>query len=43
MSPHERHLADVAPTIATVLGVEPPRAPGSGEVLRELFDPPATL
>lgn len=36
-SPHERHLADIAPTIATVIGIESVRASGSGEVLSELF------
>jgi hypothetical protein len=38
-SPRERHLADIAPTIATVLGVETSRGGGSGrgEVLAELF------
>lgn len=36
-SPHERRLADIAPTIATVIGIETARAFGSGEVLTELF------
>lgn len=40
-SPRERHLADIAPTIATVIGIETSRVGGSGEVLAELFDPPA--
>lgn len=39
-SPRERHLADVAPTIATLIGVETVRRAGSGEVLAELFDSP---
>lgn len=42
-SPRARHLADIAPTIATVIGVETVRGAGSGEVLAELFDPPAPL
>jgi hypothetical protein len=36
-SPRERHLADIAPTIATVIGIETARVGGSGEVLAELF------
>jgi hypothetical protein len=40
-SPRERHLADIAPTIATLIGVDNMRAAGGGEVLAELFDPPA--
>jgi hypothetical protein len=36
-SPHERRLADVAPTIATVIGIETARIGGTGEVLSELF------
>lgn len=36
-SPHERRLADIAPTIATVIGLETSRIAGSGEVLTELF------
>jgi phosphopentomutase len=36
-SPHERRLSDVAPTIASLIGIEPAHGPGSGEVLAELF------
>lgn len=36
-SPHERRLADIAPTIATIIGIDTARMAGSGEVLTELF------
>lgn len=37
-SPRERRLADVAPTIEAVLGVERPRGRGDGDVLDELLE-----
>lgn len=37
-SPHERHLADVAPTLSALMALERPRHPGAGEILHELVD-----
>lgn len=37
-SPRERHLADVAPTVEAVLGVERARRDGDGDVLSELLE-----
>lgn len=37
-SPRERRLADIAPTIATLIGIDMARTAGSGEVLAELFE-----
>lgn len=41
-SPEERHLADVAPTIRVLVGLDPDRAADAGRPLAELVEPAAT-